>query len=76
MAHNTAIDLHYLHGVWSAEVEMGDQILHLPKYLTHLSRVDSSTLMLWTGPFLVKGCLVSFYFYHILYKFFYLMQAV
>ena len=36
------------------------------RILTHLCRVDSSTLTLWTGPFLYKGCLVSFYYCHVL----------
>ena len=31
--------------------------------LTHCS-----TLTLWTDPFQSKGCLVSFYYYHTLYK--------
>ena len=44
--------------------------------LTHLCQVDSSTLMLWTGSFPVKGCLVSFYYSHVLQKFLYLKQTV
>ena len=38
--------------------------------LNHLCRVDSSTAMVWTGPFPVKGCLVSnYYYYYVLQKF-------
>ena len=33
--------------------------------LTHLCRVDSSTLTIWIGPFSTDGCLVSFYHCHV-----------
>ena len=36
--------------------------------------MDSSTIILWTGPFPVAGCLVSFYYYSVLYKVLYLTK--
>ena len=42
--------------------------------LTHLRPVDSSTLTLWTGPFTIEECLITFYYNHILQKFIYFMQ--
>ena len=36
-------------------------------FLTHLCRVDFSTLTLWTGSFSLYG--VSFYYFHVLLKY-------
>ena len=41
-------------------------------FSTHLRPVDHSTTILWTGLFLVAGCLVSFYYFFVLKKFLFL----
>ena len=38
--------------------------------------MDSSVLTLWTGPFLLYGYLISFYYYRVLQKFLNLVEAV
>ena len=38
--------------------------------------MDSSTTTLWTDLFPTAGCLVSYYYYCVLYKFLYLMQTL
>ena len=44
--------------------------------LTIFYRVDSPTLMLWTGPFPVEGMCDYLYYYHLLQTFLYVMLTV
>ena len=50
--------------------------LNLGVPLTYLCQVDSSNLTLWTSLFPIEEVIDCFCYYHALYKFLYLMQAV
>ena len=38
----------------------------VPLAFTRLCQVDSSALIIWTGPFPIKGIYGYFYYYHVL----------